>query len=290
VKPRRLQWKALPALLRWKLSLAVAATAHAGFVYVSHVFTWQALSAFVGVFLLAAAASALNQSQEINVDCLMERTRNRPLPSRQFTSCQAIFVVMVIGGAGLLLLFLTTTAVAAGLAAFTMILYNGLYTPLKRKTAYAVLVGALVGALAPMIGYCAAGGHITDGFIVVCLFMYLWQVSHFLLLLFKFRREYKQAGIPTLAFTMNMERFRITFFIWILATAGSALAFPLFHVISGAVLSAALIIANCLFVFYFHAAFIRGRKYFEPVFVMYLFQGFIFALLMAGAFIREISS
>jgi protoheme IX farnesyltransferase len=286
VKPRQSQWKALPALLRWKLSMAVAATAMAGFVYVSHAAHWRALSVFFGVFLLSGAASAFNQLQEKNVDGLMERTRNRPLPLHLFTERQAALVALMTAGAGLLLLFLETTALATGLAAFTMVWYHFVYTPFKRKTGYAVLAGALAGALVPMIGYCAGGGPITDAFVVVCLFMYLWQVSHFLLLLFKFREEYQRAGIPTIALTMNAERFRVTFFIWILATAGSTMLFPLFHLISGVVLLSALIAGNCLFVFYFHAAAIRGKKDFGPApafKTMYLFQFFILALLIAGA-------
>jgi Polyprenyltransferase (cytochrome oxidase assembly factor) len=283
---RQTQWEAIPALVRCKLSLAVASTALTGFVYVSHAFTWQSLSVFMGVFLLSGAASAINQIQERNVDRLMERTRRRPLPSNQFTVCQALIVAQAFGSAGLFLLFLKTTLFATGLAAFNMVWYNCVYTPLKQKTGYAVLIGALAGAIPPLIGFTAAGGSVSGGFIVVCVFMYLWQVSHFLLLLFKFGKEYEQAGIPTIAFIMNADRFRATFFIWIFGAAGSTLLFPLFHIISNVVLLAALIIGNCLFVFYFCVAFILGKKDFDFVSVsrsMYLFQGFIFALLIVEA-------
>jgi protoheme IX farnesyltransferase len=280
------QWKSLPALLRYKLSFAVASSALTGFIYFSGRFTWDALFAFVGVFLLSGAASALNQLQERDADCLMERTKERPLPLNLLTAGQVIFIAGATGLAGLLLLFLKTTPVAAGLAVFNLFWYNCVYTPLKRKTGYAVLVGALVGALPPMIGYIAAGGHVTAKCIVICLFVYLWQISHFLLLLFKFRKEYELAGFPTVAVTMNPDRFRITFFIWILGTAGSTLLFPLFHIISGAVPMSALIVGNCLFVLYFYTTIARSNEEFDsrPAFQsMYLFQGFIFALLIAGA-------
>lgn len=281
------QWKALPALLRYKLSFAVASSALTGFIYFSGRFTWDALFAFVGVFLLSGAASALNQLQERDADCLMERTKRRPLPLNLFTARQVLFVAAACGCAGLLLLFLKTTPVAAGLAVFNLFWYNCIYTPLKRKTGYAVLVGALVGALPFMIGYIAAGGHVTDKCIVICLFMYLWQISHFLLLLFKFREEYELAGFPTVAVTMNADRFSATFFIWILGTAGSTLLFPLFHIISGAVLMSTLIIGNCLFVLYFYTAIVRSTKEFNPGLAfrcMYFYQGFIFVLLIVEAF------
>jgi protoheme IX farnesyltransferase len=275
--------KALPALLRFKLSLAVASSALTGFIYFSGRFTWDALFAFVGVFFLSGAASALNQLQERGADCLMERTKKRPLPLNLFSARQALFIAAAAGLAGLLLLFLKTTPAAAGLAVFNLFWYNCIYTPLKRRTGYAVLVGALVGALPPMIGYIAAGGYVTDKCIVICLFMYLWQISHFLLLLFKFRKEYELAGFPTVAVTMNADRFRATFFIWILGTGVSTLLFPLFHIMSGTVLVSALIIGNCLFVLYFCNAFARRNKMINSGLAfrcMYLFQGFIFALLI----------
>jgi protoheme IX farnesyltransferase len=119
--------------------------------------------------------------------------------------------------------------------------------------------------------------------------MYLWQISHFLLLLFMFRKEYEQAGFPTVAVTMNADRFRAVFFIWILGTAGSTLLFPLLHVISGAVLMSALIIGNCLFVLYFYTTIARSNKEFGSGLAfrcMYLFQGFIFTLLIVGSISR----
>ena len=260
-----------------------------GFIYFSGRITWDALFAFVGVFFLSGAASALNQLQEKGADCLMERTKKRPLPLNLLTARQALFVAAATGLAGLLLLFLKTTPVAAGLAVFNLFWYNCIYTPLKRKTGYAVLVGALVGALPPMIGYTAAGGHVTAKCIAICLFMYLWQISHFLLLLFRFRKEYELAGFPTIAVTMNADRFRITFFIWILGTAGSTLLFSIFHIISGTVLMSALIIGNCLFVYYFSAAIFRRNDEFNSGLAfrcMYFYQGFIFVLLIVESLSR----
>ena len=276
--------KSLAALLRGYLSFAVALSALTGFLYNSRAFTWRALAAFAGVFLLAGAASALNQYQEQRIDSLMERTRFRPLPMGRINGVYALLITLITGISGLFLLFFTAPALAGGVALFTLVWYSFVYTPLKRKSRYAVFFGAIAGALPPMIGWTAAGEPITVKCIVICLFMYLWQIAHFLLLQIRYGPEYERAGLPSLAASMNGERFRIAVFIWILATAGGAMLLPVFHVLTNTVLTAALIAGACLFAFYFHTAIIRGKKEFNPApafWCMYLFQGFVLALLIA---------
>jgi heme o synthase len=276
-------WKSLLALLRFKLSLSVAFSALAGSVYVCHSFTVQALTVFGGVFLCACAASALNQYQERRLDSLMGRTKNRPLPQGHISGRNALLTTFIAGLSGLTLLFFMTPPLAGCIAVFTLFWYNGVYTPLKQKSQFAVLAGAVVGALPPMIGFTAAGGHITIPCTAICLFMYLWQIAHFMLLLRKYGKDFDRAGFPSITKAMNEERFILTLFTWILGTAGSTLLFPLFHIISGAALVSALIIGNCLFVLYFYLVVVQGRKEFEPAPAfrgMYFFQGFILLLLI----------
>jgi len=124
------------------------------------------------------------------------------------------------------------------------------------------------------------------------LFMYLWQIAHFLLLQIRYGREYERAGLPSLAASMNGERFGITVFVWILATAGGALLFPVFYVLTNTALMAALILGICLFVIYFHGILVRRKKEFNPTPAfrcMYLFQGFVFALLIAEGLLANSS-
>ena len=281
---RQSPWKSIPALLRCNLSLTVAASALTGFLYGGRALTWRAMITFAGVFLLAGAASALNQYQERWIDSLMERTRGRPLPGRRIGGACALLIALITGLSGLFLLFFTAPPLAGGIALFTLVWYAGVYTPLKRKSRYAVFIGAVAGTTAPMIGWTAAGGPVTVQCSIICLFMYLWQIAHFLLLQLKYGREYEQAGLPSLASIMDEKRFEITVFIWILATAGGALLLPVFQIVTNAVLAAALIMGASLFVFYFHGVLLRRKKEFSPVPAfrrMYLFQGFVFALLIA---------
>jgi heme o synthase len=281
----------LASLLRFKLSLAVAFSALAGFIYFSHTISWNALFAFSGVFLFAAAASALNQYQERRFDVLMERTRNRPLPSNLLTGRQALFAAALSGLAGLTLLFCKTTPFAAGIAVINLAWYNCVYTPLKRKGGFAVLLGAVSGALPPMIGLTAAGGQVNGAGIAICLFMYLWQISHFLLLLLKYGREYEIAGFPSITALMDENRLRSMIFIWILGTAASLLLFPLFRVVSSAGLMTALIIGSCLLVFYFHTALFRKKTRIDSgaaFRVMYFFQVFVLVALVAEGVLRKV--
>ena len=284
--------KSYAILLRIKLSLAVAFSALTGFVYFGHRITWDAIAVFLGIFLLAGAASAINQYQERHTDSLMERTQNRPLPRGHINGRSALIAALIAGLSGLALLFFKTPPLAGGIAVFTMVWYNGVYTPLKRKSHHAVLAGAVVGALPPMIGFTAAGGRITAPCIALCLFMYLWQISHFMLLLRKYGKDFERAGFPSITKAMNEERFKITLFIWILGTAGSTLLFPLFHVISGAPLMTTLVLGNCIFIVYFFFAVVKDETktmHTAAFRCMYVFQGFILALLIAeGLFNRSI--
>jgi protoheme IX farnesyltransferase len=155
------------------------------------------LLAAAGVFLLAAGASALNQYTERKSDALMERTANRPLPSGRMAPPAALAASALLIAAGSLLLAMCGT-VPLLLGAASIMLYNVIYTGLKKKTTLAIIPGALVGAVPPLIGYTAAGGAMTDmAIILFALFMFLWQMPHFWLLLLRYGEEYETAGIKT---------------------------------------------------------------------------------------------
>jgi len=189
---QRMTWKTVPSLLRLNLSLIVSCSALTGFVCFGHAIDLDAWAAFAGVFFLACAASALNQYQEREFDALMDRTKKRPLPMRQISGTSVLAMTFFFGLAGASILYFGTSPVAALLGIITLLWYNGVYTPLKRKTRFAVLVGALTGALPPLIGYTAAGGPIISACLVISLFMFLWQVSHVLVLLVKYGRNMKK--------------------------------------------------------------------------------------------------
>ena len=275
--------RALAALSRVNLSLAVAASAAAGFVCVSHALSWKALAAFAGIALLAAAASALNQIQEKDLDGRMERTRNRPLPAQRITVRWALAAALLLGIAGCALLFFCTTPLAALLGVCAAVWYNLVYTPLKRRTLFAVPVGALTGALAPVIGCVAATGRIRMAAAGIGFFIFFWQIPHFLLMLLKYGPQYGNAGFPYVSILRDEVRFRNIAFVWYAAASASTLLFPLFGTVSNVALIASLVFLNAAFVLYFYFRVVRakGAIDFGGAFrSMYLFQGCMLGLVI----------
>ena len=210
-------------LTKWKLSLAVAFSSVTGFLISSGGTdsTWPGALAVVaaGVFLLSSGAAALNQYSEKSSDALMPRTAGRPLPSGRMTPLTglAIAIVLLVSGS-LLLGFSGRMPFFLGLV--NVLLYNVIYTGLKKRTTLAIVPGALVGAIPPVIGYTAAGGSVTDTVIMLfALFMFLWQMPHFWLLLVRYGSEYEKAGIKTLYSTMDGEKIKRLVLIWIIVSS-----------------------------------------------------------------------
>jgi protoheme IX farnesyltransferase len=183
------------------------------------------------VLLLACGASALNEAQEHAEDALMDRTKARPIPVGKISPRGAWIAGGLVGMSGLTMLYWSAGAAAALLGAAAITWYNGVYTPLKRATAFAVVPGALVGVASPAIGWVAAGGSIRDGrLLALCFFWLMWQVPHFSLLVLKNGDEYERAGLPTLASVFSPAQLARVSFVWIAATAVSALLIPVFGV------------------------------------------------------------
>ena len=278
-------WRTIPALTRFNLSLVVAFSALAGFVCFRHAADHRAWAAFAGVLLLACGASALNQYQERDSDAQMDRTKNRPLPMRQMSGRLAVGIAALLILAGAALLYFESTTFAASLGIFTLLWYNGIYTPLKRRTRFAVLVGAITGALPPLIGYTAAGGPPVSVCLVFSLFMFLWQVSHFQLLLIKYGRQYERAGFPAMVSPTNEKGLRISVLFWMTATVGGALGLLAVRIVSGWVATAVLIAASVLFLTFSCARLVRVRQTtgVAPLLrSLYIYQGIVFLLIIGS--------
>ena len=156
------------------------------------------LAALLGTALVAAGASVLNQVIERHTDALMHRTRERPLPAGRLTATEATLFGALLSALGLGLLLWRSGPLAAGVAAVTLASYLALYTPLKRVTPVATLVGAVPGALPPVIGWAAARATLDGGAFVLFTILFLWQVPHFLAIAWLYRDDYARAGFPML--------------------------------------------------------------------------------------------
>ena len=152
----------------------------------------------LGTALVASGAAALNQAWERDTDALMARTRMRPVPSGRLRATDALWFAVVLSMAGLVDLAAGVNLLSASVAALTLVTYVFVYTPLKRRTSLATLVGAVPGALPPVIGWTAAGGGVTVPALVLFGIVFLWQMPHFLAIAWLYRHEYAAAGIPLL--------------------------------------------------------------------------------------------
>jgi protoheme IX farnesyltransferase len=153
----------------------------------------------LGTGLLASGASALNQFLERDLDALMARTSDRPLPSGRLQPATVLVLGGVWAALGLLYLALLVSLLVAMLGAITLSLYLFAYTPLKRLSPVNTVVGAIPGALPPLMGWAAAHGAVTVGGWSLFALQFFWQLPHFLAIAWLYREEYARAGFRMLA-------------------------------------------------------------------------------------------
>lgn len=219
----------LTQLARIRVSALSAVTAGLGYLLSKGTLTHEIIFPIAGVFLMASAASALNQLQEHHLDSKMLRTRNRPLPSGRITRVQALLFVLLLLATGLTVLYIKGGATGAVLGLLAILIYNFIYTPMKLRSPWAAIPGGVVGMLPPAIGWVLAGGALTHPqLIALCIFIYLWQVPHFWLIMLRHTEDFRRAGFPTLADRFNHGQLMRMCASWILSTSTAGLMLPLF--------------------------------------------------------------
>jgi protoheme IX farnesyltransferase len=191
----------LAELFKARLSLLVVLTTLAGFfAATSGALDW---TVFVGLILgtaaSAAGASALNQWWERDLDAKMRRTKDRPLPGGRLHPSDALGLGLLLSFSGVACLAVLTHPLAAGLSAFTIASYVLLYTPMKQISTLNTLVGAVPGALPPLIGWTAATGSIGMPGLLLFALMWFWQMPHFLAISWIYREDYARAGFIMLS-------------------------------------------------------------------------------------------
>ncbi|WP_438020069.1 heme o synthase [Sorangium sp. So ce315] len=160
--------------------------------------TTQLLLALLGTALVVSGANVLNMYIERDTDMLMERTRSRPLPARRLAPEVALWFGIALSAASIPLLSLWVNATTGALAALALLSYVLVYTPLKRRTTLALPIGAIPGAIPPLLGWTSVTGRIdVPGFLLFAV-MFLWQIPHFLAIATFRREEYKRAGLKVL--------------------------------------------------------------------------------------------
>jgi heme o synthase len=187
-------------LIKARLTLLVLVTTLVGFLLGWHgEMDWFYLfHTLCGTALAAAGAAALNQVFESEFDSRMRRTRNRPLPARRMSINEGLLIGVACSAAGIVYLSLATNLTAGMLTAVTVGTYLFAYTPLKRVTTLNTVVGAIPGALPPVIGWAAARGEASFESWILFAILFLWQMPHFLAIAWLYREDYKQAGFVML--------------------------------------------------------------------------------------------
>ena len=153
----------------------------------------------LGTAMVGGGSGALNQYIERRYDAQMKRTENRPLPSGRIAPREALLFGLLLSCGGIVYLAACVNMLTALLAAVTCVTYLSLYTPLKRLTPLATLVGAIPGALPPVMGWTAATNEINSGAVILFGILFFWQMPHFLSLAWMYRKDYARAGYRLLA-------------------------------------------------------------------------------------------
>lgn len=186
-------WKTLAELTKFRLSSLVVFTTAAGFICAGGPIDMMTMGyACAGTALCAASAGTFNQVFEIENDRAMKRTLNRPLPSGKITAAQAATVGAITGVTGTALLYTMTNPLVAALGASNIILYAGIYTYSKRHTELNTWIGSIVGAIPPIMGWCAAthGSLLEAEPWILGSLLFLWQFPHFFALSWLYRDDY----------------------------------------------------------------------------------------------------
>jgi protoheme IX farnesyltransferase len=188
------------ALGKPRLNFLVVVSALAGYVMGASEASGmlRLVGMLAGTGLVAGGASAFNQVYERDVDALMRRTRLRPLPDGRVQPAEALAFAAAVSATGLLILAATANLLSAAVAFATLVTYVVVYTPLKRRTSLATVIGAIPGALPPVIGWAAARGSLSREAWTLFGIVFLWQLPHFLAIAWMFRDDYGRAGFPLL--------------------------------------------------------------------------------------------
>ena len=240
-------------LAKVPLCLFIGCAALFGGLMASSALSLRTLQVAAGVFLVATGAASLNSLQEHRLDGRLARTRNRPLPTGRLTRGQAGRQAVILLLSGLLVVaFDAQDILPATVTAGAVVLYNGVYTPLKQKSILAIVPGALCGALPALIGWLAGGGENNSAALLVVSLFILWQVPHFWLVLLTHRHDYTGSDLPNLLNQLPEKSVTRLLITWIGALSFvmlmfAALPYPLWPGIRYGVMANGLMLAAIFF-------------------------------------------
>lgn len=214
--------KTFIVLTKFVLSFAVSLSALFAYIMAKGEVGNDMYIATFAILLVAMGVSTLNQVQEYKEDAMMERTKHRPIASGKITPMQGIIIgaLLIIAALGVIYNLIGLTGV--NLFLFAFIFYNMFYTPLKKKSALAVVPGAILGVIPPAVGWLTAGHSLQEPqFFALGLFYFVWQVPHFWLLVMLHYGDYSTAGYPTAMRLFGRNSLQRLTFAWLMMTIAS---------------------------------------------------------------------
>lgn len=231
--------------IKLRLASLVVLSAAIGFVIGSQEVNWgKMLLLVLGGFLVTGSSNGFNQIIEKNLDKLMDRTQNRPLPQERMSINEAVALASIMGISGIAILWVFMNPLSGILGAIALILYTGVYTPLKQVTPFAVFVGAFPGAIPPLLGYTASSsgfGEIAFGAWVLFAVQFMWQFPHFWAIAWVLDEDYKKAGfrmLPSLGGRDKSSAFQIVVYtLFLLPISLLPVLFGMSGIISAVIIS-----------------------------------------------------
>ncbi len=228
------------------VSLLMAASCYASYSISGRIQDGAALGAALGVFLLSAGGASLNNYQDRHLDASLVRTRTRPLPSGTIAPRHALVqgAALILGGT-LALYVAVGSPGPPGVGLLAVGLYNFAYTPLKRHTVFALVPGAICGAMPVLVGWTAAGSAISPRTWMMMAVLAVWQLPHFWLVVLAHRADYSKVELPSMLRLFSTAQLRRLVFIWTAVFAVMTLLLPLFEIVITKT-AAWLLVANAL--------------------------------------------
>ena len=239
-------------LIKPRIALLIVISTAVGYCYGvgQHFSFFTFVNTLLGTVLLAAGSATLNQWYERDLDALMTRTKSRPIPAGTITPQQALLFGVAVSVLGAVELLTCVNTLAAGLGVLTSAGYLFAYTPLKRKGPFCTTIGALPGAMPPLIGYAAASGHLTVQAWVLFAILFLWQFPHFHAIAWMYREDYERAGIKMLAVVRPRGKALATEIMVTLILLVPATLAPTYLHMAGKAYFGAAVLLNLAFIYF----------------------------------------
>ena len=280
-------FKDISSLAKLIISASITFTTLTGYIISKGRIDYTLFVTLLGVFLMAAGASAINHLIERSTDALMPRTKNRPIPSGRMSAIHASVwaTIFILSGTTILVLFTNPACAALGL--FNVIWYNLVYTPLKKISIWAVFAGTITGIIPYFMGVVATTNQIPNApDFFIGFYMFLWQIPHFFLLISKYGKEYEYAGLASITQKSTIEKIVLISYLWMVASCIASIMIPLFGITHHKVSGFAILGISLMVILIVAKGFIGKEKFRDlrtPFITTNLMQtGFMLTLMLDG--------